>query len=117
MTLETCVLNNLKLNLDEPEEIVEPWFQILKALINVLEHDNLKGLENMIIDQMQCRRTARIKALLLIVLFPLILIFLRDGFPYIPFVCEYSKCNLFVFGAERLAMDYNVALICYGGIQ
>ena len=50
MTLETCVLNNLKLNLDEPEEIVEPWLQILKALINVLEHDNLKGLENLIID-------------------------------------------------------------------
>ena len=65
MTLDTCVLNNFKTNSDEPEEIVEPWLQILKALINVLEREALKGLEKLIIDQMQCRRTAKIKSLLI----------------------------------------------------
>ena len=43
ITLQNCILNNLKPNLDQPEEVVIPWLQILAALINNLDPEVLEG--------------------------------------------------------------------------
>ena len=43
ITLQNCILINLKPNLDQPEEVVIPWLQILAALINNLDPEVLEG--------------------------------------------------------------------------
>ena len=43
ITLQNCILDNLKPNLDQPEEVVIPWLQILAALINNLDPEVLEG--------------------------------------------------------------------------
>ena len=43
ITLQNCIMINLKPNLDQPEEVVIPWLQILAALINNLDPEVLEG--------------------------------------------------------------------------
>ena len=65
ISLETCILEKLKPNPDQPEETVVPWLQILAALIDTLDKEALEGLENLILERMQCCRKPEVKALLM----------------------------------------------------